>query len=157
MNPFVIFLIQSAEPASVLVCATTSLVSSPPFNVQSSLSSLSHSPENHRNRHCAVSEFFLPYPRQGSSFLAILNRALNLQYPIFHHEERFAISVSDSSEILSLATINRLRRKNVTKGYSDAQVKVRKATSNDAWGPEGADMAEIAQMTFDRYLVSLFE
>ena len=42
-------------------------------------------------------------------------------------------------------------RKNVTKGYSDAQVKVRKATSNDAWGPEGADMAEIAQMTFDRY------
>ena len=42
-------------------------------------------------------------------------------------------------------------RKNVTKGYSDAQVKVRKATSNEAWGPEGADMAEIAQMTFDRY------
>jgi epsin len=42
-------------------------------------------------------------------------------------------------------------RKNVTKGYSEAQVKVRKATSNEAWGPEGADMAEIAQMTFDRY------
>ena len=42
-------------------------------------------------------------------------------------------------------------RKNVTKGYSDAQIKVRKATSNDAWGPEGADMAEIAMMTFDRY------
>jgi len=43
-------------------------------------------------------------------------------------------------------------RKNVTKGYSEAQVKVRKATSNEAWGPEGADMAEIAQMTFDTYL-----
>jgi epsin len=42
----------------------------------------------------------------------------------------------------------------VTKGYSDAQVKVRKATSNEAWGPEGADMAEIAQMTFDRYISS---
>ena len=42
-------------------------------------------------------------------------------------------------------------RKNVTKGYSDAQVKVRKATSNEAWGPEGADMAEIAQMTFDSH------
>lgn len=42
-------------------------------------------------------------------------------------------------------------RKNVTKGYSDAQIKVRKATSNEAWGPEGADMAEIAMMTFDRY------
>jgi epsin len=42
-------------------------------------------------------------------------------------------------------------RKNVTKGYSDAQVKVRKATSNEAWGPEGADMADIAQMTFDSH------
>jgi epsin len=42
-------------------------------------------------------------------------------------------------------------RKNVTKGYSDAQIKVRNATSNDVWGPEGADMADIAQMTFDRY------
>lgn len=42
-------------------------------------------------------------------------------------------------------------RKNVTKGYSDAQIKVRKATSNDAWGPEGTDMAEIAQMTYDQY------
>jgi epsin len=46
----------------------------------------------------------------------------------------------------------RLRlRKNVTKGYSDAQIKVRKATSNEAWGPEGVDMAEIAMMTFDQY------
>ena len=46
-------------------------------------------------------------------------------------------------------------RKNVTKGYSDAQVKVRKATSNEAWGPEGADMAEIAQMTYDAYALVL--
>jgi len=44
-------------------------------------------------------------------------------------------------------------RKNVTKGYSDAQIKVRKATSNEAWGPEGTDMAELAQMTYDRYVV----
>ena len=42
-------------------------------------------------------------------------------------------------------------RKNVTKGYSDAQIKVRKATSNEAWGPEGTDMAELAQMTFDSH------
>ena len=48
-----------------------------------------------------------------------------------------------------------LLRKNVTKGYSDAQIKVRKATSNEAWGPEGQDMAEIAQMTFDRYVFVL--
>ncbi len=53
------------------------------------------------------------------------------------------------SVCVSLAFFDADDRKNVTKGYSDAQIKVRKATSNDAWGPEGADMAEIAQMTYD--------
>ncbi|KAG4301674.1 hypothetical protein PCK1_002159 [Pneumocystis canis] len=33
--------------------------------------------------------------------------------------------------------------------YSDVQNKVRSATSNDPWGPSGADMSEIARMTFD--------
>ncbi|KAK7204560.1 hypothetical protein BZA70DRAFT_281128 [Myxozyma melibiosi] len=40
--------------------------------------------------------------------------------------------------------------KNVTSGYTSAQVKVRNATSNDAWGPSGAEMDEIAQLTFDQ-------
>lgn len=57
--------------------------------------------------------------------------------------------------------------KNVTKGYSSVQVKVRNgrsrsmmmpysvlkpyaATSNDAWGPTGTDMAEIAALTFNK-------
>ncbi|KAI9722880.1 MAG: hypothetical protein M1812_001328 [Candelaria pacifica] len=39
--------------------------------------------------------------------------------------------------------------KNVTKGYSTVQVKVRNATSNDPWGPTGTDMSEIAQLTFN--------
>jgi epsin len=39
--------------------------------------------------------------------------------------------------------------KNVTKGYSTVQVKVRNATSNDPWGPTGTEMSEIAQMTFN--------
>ncbi|KAL9091676.1 MAG: hypothetical protein Q9165_004752 [Trypethelium subeluteriae] len=39
--------------------------------------------------------------------------------------------------------------KNVTKGYSSVQVKVRNATSNDPWGPVGSDMSEIAQLTFN--------
>jgi epsin len=39
--------------------------------------------------------------------------------------------------------------KNVTKGYSAVQVKVREATSNDPWGPTGSQMSEIAQMTFN--------
>ncbi|EMC98043.1 hypothetical protein BAUCODRAFT_146631 [Baudoinia panamericana UAMH 10762] len=39
--------------------------------------------------------------------------------------------------------------KNVTKGYSTVQVKVRNATSNDPWGPTGSDMADIARITFN--------
>ncbi|RMZ90924.1 hypothetical protein DV736_g1842, partial [Chaetothyriales sp. CBS 134916] len=39
--------------------------------------------------------------------------------------------------------------KNVTKGYSSVQIKVRNATSNDPWGPTGTDMSEIAALTFN--------
>ncbi|KAG0123720.1 hypothetical protein HOY82DRAFT_494941 [Tuber indicum] len=39
--------------------------------------------------------------------------------------------------------------KNVTKGYSSTQVKVRNATSNDPWGPTGTEMSDIARMTFE--------
>lgn len=61
--------------------------------------------------------------------------------------------------------------KNVTKGYSSVQVKVRNgrssghipafiiltsdpATSNDAWGPTGTEMSDIAAMTFNGYEMS---
>ncbi|KAG5355443.1 Epsin-1 [Yarrowia sp. C11] len=37
--------------------------------------------------------------------------------------------------------------KNVTNGYTSAQVKVRNATSNDAWGPSTFDLEEIARLT----------
>ncbi|XP_073444156.1 epsin-3 isoform X2 [Dendrobates tinctorius] len=42
-----------------------------------------------------------------------------------------------------------LRRqvKNIVHNYSDAEVKVREATSNDPWGPSTTLMNEIAQMT----------
>ena len=59
--------------------------------------------------------------------------------------------------------------KNVTKGYSSTQIKTRhgkciavrndiscsssSATSNDAWGPTGTEMSEIAQMTFNGYVI----
>ena len=44
-----------------------------------------------------------------------------------------------------------LRRiiKNVVNNYSDAQVKVREATSNDPWGPSSTLMAEIADLTYN--------
>jgi len=43
--------------------------------------------------------------------------------------------------------------KNYTKGYSDVQAKVRDATSNDPWGPWGAQMNEIAQLSFNLYVI----
>ncbi|CEP11295.1 hypothetical protein [Parasitella parasitica] len=39
--------------------------------------------------------------------------------------------------------------KNYAKGFSDVQIKVREATSNDTWGPSGSLMNEIAQLTFN--------
>lgn len=44
-----------------------------------------------------------------------------------------------------------LRRnlKNIAHNYSDAQKKVREATSNDPWGPSSTLMAEIADLTYN--------
>jgi len=39
--------------------------------------------------------------------------------------------------------------KNVAHNYTDAQVKVREATSNDPWGPSSTMMSEIADLTYD--------
>ncbi|KAI9257686.1 hypothetical protein BY458DRAFT_558118 [Sporodiniella umbellata] len=39
--------------------------------------------------------------------------------------------------------------KNIAKGFSDVQIKVREATSNDPWGPSGTMMNEISQLTFN--------
>uniref|UniRef100_A0A0B6ZMP7 ENTH domain-containing protein n=1 Tax=Arion vulgaris TaxID=1028688 RepID=A0A0B6ZMP7_9EUPU len=39
--------------------------------------------------------------------------------------------------------------KNTIKNYSDAQVKVREATSNDPWGPSSTLMSEIADLTYN--------
>lgn len=39
--------------------------------------------------------------------------------------------------------------KNVVRNYSDAQVKVREATSNDPWGPPSTLMGEIADLSYN--------
>uniref|UniRef100_A0A0K8TPB8 Putative equilibrative nucleoside transporter protein n=1 Tax=Tabanus bromius TaxID=304241 RepID=A0A0K8TPB8_TABBR len=39
--------------------------------------------------------------------------------------------------------------KNIAHNYTDAQVKVREATSNDPWGPSATIMAEIADLTYN--------
>ena len=40
------------------------------------------------------------------------------------------------------------RSKNVVLNYSDAEAKVREATSNDPWGPSSAIMMELSEYTF---------
>ncbi|KAL4659230.1 epsin-3-like [Arapaima gigas] len=47
-------------------------------------------------------------------------------------------------------TTSSLRRqvKNIVHNYTDAEVKVREATSNDPWGPSSALMSEIADLTY---------
>lgn len=37
---------------------------------------------------------------------------------------------------------------NVVMNYSEVEAKVREATNDDAWGPHGTIMAEIAKHTF---------
>ncbi|KAI8364843.1 hypothetical protein EDC96DRAFT_510568 [Choanephora cucurbitarum] len=41
--------------------------------------------------------------------------------------------------------------KNYAKGFSDVQIKVREATSNDSTGPSGSLMNEIAQLTYNEH------
>ncbi|CAL4061115.1 unnamed protein product, partial [Meganyctiphanes norvegica] len=47
--------------------------------------------------------------------------------------------------------ISGIRRnlKNVAHNYTDAQVKVREATSNDPWGPSSTVMSEVADLTYN--------
>jgi epsin len=47
-----------------------------------------------------------------------------------------------------MATLRR-QVKNMVKNYSEAEVKVREATSNDPWGPSSTLMSEISDMTFN--------
>ncbi|XP_067415054.1 ENTH domain-containing protein 1 [Emydura macquarii macquarii] len=49
----------------------------------------------------------------------------------------------------------RRHMKNFVKNYSESEVKVREATSNDPWGPSSSLMLEISDLTYNT--VSLFE
>lgn len=40
--------------------------------------------------------------------------------------------------------------KNYLKGFTNTQVKVRDATSNDPWGPSGTQMNELAQLSYNQ-------
>lgn len=53
------------------------------------------------------------------------------------------------SNVISNIPSIRRQLKNVAYNYSDAQVKVREATSNDPWGAPSTLMAEVADMTYN--------
>jgi len=50
--------------------------------------------------------------------------------------------------VLHSATHTPTHSKNVVLNYSDAEAKVREATSNDPWGPSSQLMSELAEYTF---------
>lgn len=52
---------------------------------------------------------------------------------------------------MASVSISGIRRniKNVAHNYTDSQVKVREATSNDPWGPSSTQMSEIADLTYN--------
>lgn len=43
--------------------------------------------------------------------------------------------------------------KNYLKGFTNTQVKVRDATSNDPWGPSGTQMNELAQLSYNQWVL----
>ncbi|XP_067135067.1 epsin-2 isoform X1 [Centruroides vittatus] len=50
-----------------------------------------------------------------------------------------------------MINVHGIRRnvKNVVRNYTEAQIKVREATSNDPWGPSSTLMSEIADLTYN--------
>ncbi|CAJ0915133.1 unnamed protein product [Ranitomeya imitator] len=54
-------------------------------------------------------------------------------------------------------TTSSIRRqmKNIVNNYSEAEIKVREATSNDPWGPSSSLMTEIADLTYNVEIMSM--
>ncbi|KAL9904529.1 epsin-2 isoform X2 [Glossina fuscipes] len=71
--------------------------------------------------------------------------------PVIGHHHLHAYANSRKHKNDMQVNVAGLRRniKNLAHNYSDAQVKVREATSNDPWGPSATIMAEIADLTYN--------
>lgn len=46
--------------------------------------------------------------------------------------------------------------RNVVHNYTEVEIKVREATSNDPWGPSSSIMAEISDLTYQGMHFELF-
>ncbi|XP_036451407.1 epsin-1 isoform X1 [Colossoma macropomum] len=62
----------------------------------------------------------------------------------------FSISQERDSHPVAMSTSSLRRQvKNIVHNYSEAEIKVREATSNDPWGPSSSLMSEIADLTYN--------
>lgn len=58
------------------------------------------------------------------------------------------VSQRNTTGIMQTSSLRR-QMKNVVNNYTEAEIKVREATSNDPWGPPSSLMAEISDLTFN--------
>ena len=58
------------------------------------------------------------------------------------------VVIRDCTCVVLFPLAHTQNRKNVVYNYSDAEAKVREATSNDPWGPSSALMGELAEYTY---------
>lgn len=59
-----------------------------------------------------------------------------------------ALTITHTLAVAMTTSALRRQVKNIVHNYSDAEIKVREATSNDPWGPSSSLMSEIAELTF---------
>lgn len=85
----------------------------------------------------------------SSSLLFILTSSVRQQSAdFFVSSEMTRIVICYLTKLNIDSYLSSLCSKNVVYNYTDAEVKVREATSNDPWGPSGSVMAELAEFTF---------
>ncbi|XP_055076436.2 uncharacterized protein epn1b isoform X2 [Misgurnus anguillicaudatus] len=60
----------------------------------------------------------------------------------------FRRKVTDKTAIMTHSMLRR-QLKNLVQNFSEAEVKVREATSNDPWGPSSSQMADISDLTYN--------
>ncbi|KAM9404843.1 epsin-1 isoform 2-T2 [Salvelinus alpinus] len=66
----------------------------------------------------------------------------------FSYLARFSVEPDSQTVAMSTSSLRR-QVKNIVHNFSEAEIKVREATSNDPWGPSSSLMSEIADLTYN--------
>lgn len=78
----------------------------------------------------------------------LLIHSLFQSRPTLQNKEQPDLPHTHTSAVAMTTSALRRQVKNIVHNYSEAEVKVREATSNDPWGPSSSLMSEIAELTF---------